>query len=340
MSKLGNLRMPAEWEPHAATWMSWPRRTSLSFPGKHWDRVIPEYLGLIRAIAESEPVYLNVKDEAEAESALRAIGTSHADQVRIYTIPTDEPWCRDHGPTFVLDDCGSRVAIDWVYNAWGGKYEPYDHDRDAALAMAESLDVTAIQPGIVVEGGALEADGNGHLLTTASCLLHPGRNPGLTRTSIETTLRETLGVHRVSWLAGEIPGDDTDSHIDTLARFASPRVILSAIDPEELEEIPGTLEGIEVVRLPDPPKMTWKGKDLPASYANFVITNSSVLVPGYGEASDRDASALLEDHFPSREIKIISSRELIFGLGSFHCLTQQLPAEQVGENQGCNNCSI
>lgn len=337
MSESCNFRMPGEWECHAATWLSWPRRSGLSFPDEHWDRARPEYLALVRRIAESEPVYLNVIDDAETEEVLKEIGSEHADRVHPFVIPTDEPWCRDHGPTFVLDPTGRRIAIDWDYNAWGEKYKPYDRDRDAALAMAKAVDAEVIRPAIVLEGGALEVDGRGHLLTTASCLLHPRRNPGHTREEIESIFRGSLGVDRISWLCGEIPGDDTDSHIDTFARFASPTVILSAVDPDELEETPGSLDGIEVIRLPDPPPVTWEGRPLPASYANFVITNRSVLVPGYEASSDQRAAAILREHFPSREIHILPSLELIYGLGSFHCLTQQLPAEQIGEDEGNND---
>ena len=333
-------RMPAEWEPQEAMWLSLPHRKGLSYPGAHLDRVYPEYLAFLHALAESGAVYLNVSSEAEEERIRRDIAESLQDQVRCFPIPTDEPWCRDHGATFVLEDDTEMLAIDWDYNAWGGKYEPYEKDAAAARRMAESRGIPCERPGIVLEGGALETNGSGHLLTTASCLLDPNRNLGRSREEIEIVLTRCLGGDTISWLEGSIPGDDTEGHIDTLARFVSPEVIVSAVSPQELVGGESVLDGVEILPLPTPAPLSWKGNPLPASYANFVIANRSVIVPAYGGDSDDRARAMLQEHFPDREVRLLSSRELIFGLGSFHCLTQQLPAEQVGKDEGRDDSGV
>lgn len=316
--------MPAEWEPHEATWLSLPRPDALSFPGEHWEKAAPEYFGLIRALAESEPVYLNVSSAEEEQQVLRELGSAERENVRFFPMPTDEPWCRDHGPTFVFDEDGERVAIDWTYNAWGGKYEPYDRDADAARAMAEQISVRVEKVDIVLEGGAIETDGASRLLTTASCVLNPNRNPGLNRETADNVFYEWLGADYVIWMNGEIPGDDTDSHIDTLARFVPGNVVASAVSKTQLLE-PGSEIDFEIVELPTPPAINWEGRPLPASYANFYIGNRVVLVPAYGGPADDDAVAILREHFPDREVRSLPSQELIFGLGSFHCLTQQVP---------------
>lgn len=325
--------MPAEWERHEATWLSWPSAAGLSYPGEHWERVREEYVALVRALAEAEPVYLNVRDPEEEEAARRAVGADLADRLRCFVVPTDEPWCRDHGPTFVRASDGSRVAIDWDYNAWGRKYEPFDRDEAAARGMAESVGIPVLRPGIVAEGGAIETDGSGHVLTTASCLLNENRNPGRSRGEIERVFRDVIGAERVTWLRGEIDGDDTDGHIDTLARFVSPGVVVSSVPRRALLEDPASLDGIEIVELPAPPRVDWEGSSLPASYANFVLAEGLVLVPGFGSGADGVAAAILREHFPEREVRVLPSCGLIYGLGSFHCLTQQLPAEDPGEDE-------
>lgn len=319
---MGRFRMPAEWEPHEATWVSWPRSDQLSYPGNHWERARPEYLAMVRTLAESEPVFVNVGSLEEERWIKENFARAELENLQCFPITTDEPWCRDHGPTFVLDEAGKRVAIDWTYNAWGEKYTPYDRDFSAARAMAEALGIPVEKPGIVAEGGAIESNGVGHVLTTASSLLNPNRNPDLAKEECEEVFRNWLGAEKVSWITGEIPGDDTDSHVDTLTRFVSSTAIVSAVP----------IEGLEAILLPHPPAISHERKPLPASYANFYIGNRTVLVPGYGSASDKEAVAILKEHFPDREVRSLSSRELIFGLGSFHCLTQQLPAEQVGED--------
>ncbi len=319
---MSQFRMPAEWEPHEATWVSWPRADQLSYPGNHWERARPEYLRMVRTLAESEPVFINVSSVDEERWLEENIGSSERGNLRFFPIETDEPWCRDHGPTFVLDGSGKRVALDWTYNAWGGKYKPYDRDAAAARSMADSVGIPVEHLAIVTEGGAIESNGAGQILTTASSLLNTNRNPHLEAGECEQIFRKWLGAETISWIAGEIPGDDTDSHIDTLTRFVTPDTIVSAVP----------VEGLDAILLPCPPSISCEGKPLPASYANFYIANQIVLVPGYGGPADDEAVAILAEHFPDREVRVLSSRELIFGLGSFHCLTQQLPAEEVGED--------
>jgi agmatine deiminase len=333
-------RMPAEWEPHAATWLSWPRRDGISFPGS-FNRVTPTLRKMVEALITSEPVCINVANrahEAEARTVLDGI-----DQARItfYRVPTDEPWCRDHGPIFLTRDEEPRLAVtDWGYNAWGGKYPPFDLDDVVPTRVAEQLALPVFNGPMILEGGSIDANGEGALLTTESCLLNPNRNPDLTRQQVEQNLRDYLGVTDIHWLSRGTEGDDTDGHIDNLARFVSRRSVLAVVeeDPDDfnyepLQENLARLRGIridgiplEIRTLPMPRKMLREDLRLPASYANFYIANECVLVPTYGDPNDGAGLEVISDAFPTRRIMGIDCQELIWGLGAFHCLTQQQPA--------------
>jgi agmatine deiminase len=333
-------RMPAEWEPHAATWLSWPRRDGISFPGA-FDRVLPALRAMVEALLTSEPVCINVCDESHEAEARAALGGGTLKGVTFYRIPTNEPWCRDHGPIFVTRKEEPRLAIvDWDYNAWGGKYPPCDLDDVVPTRVAEKLGgLPVFYPGMVLEGGSIDVNNAGALVTTESCLLNPNRNPTLPRTEIEQRLRDHLGVREILWLGDGIEGDDTDGHIDDLARFVAERTIVTVVEEnrddanyEPLQENLARLRAmkaggrpLEIITLPMPGRIVREGQRLPASYANFYIANKCVLLPTFADTSDAEAIDVLQRAFPSRRVTPIDCRELIWGLGAFHCLTQQQP---------------
>src|SRR5947208_4887883 len=228
--------MPAEWEPHAATWLSWPRREGISFPDS-FDRVMPTLRAMVKALIESEQVCINICNgahEAEAREVLRGLPM---ERISFQLVPTNEPWCRDHGPIFLTRDLDPKLAaVDWDYNAWGNKYPPFDLDEVAPTRVAEILDIPVFYPGMILEGGAIDVNGAGALLTTESCLLKKNRNPNLSRDEIERRLRDYLGVRDILWLGDGIAGDDTDGHIDDLARFVSEKTVITAIEENQSDE--------------------------------------------------------------------------------------------------------
>ena len=359
-------RMPAEWEPHAATWLSWPRRQGISFPGKGaYDKAVLAIAKMVHALADSDPVNVNVCDaahETDVKKTLTKVGAKHA-HVTFHHIEINEPWCRDHGPIFVTRKAAPKsLVLDWGYNAWGCKYPPFDDDDYVPTAVAEKLGLPVEYPGMILEGGSIDVNGDGLLLTTRSCLLNPNRNPDLKQSQIEQRLRDWLGVKEIIWLGDGIEGDDTDGHIDDIARFVSGDTIVCAFEEDEndpnyepLKANYGCLAGIatdvlsedgdddegadetpdrgdgmparfQVVKLPMPRKIVRDGQRLPASYANFYVANKVVLLPVFSDVNDRWAAAILEKAFPGRKVIGIDCRELIWGLGAFHCLTQQQPA--------------
>jgi agmatine deiminase len=333
-------RMPAEWEPHAATWLSWPRREGISFPDS-FDRVLPALRAMVEALVDSEQVCINVFNgahEAEARAILRGLPM---ERITFYRIPTNEPWCRDHGPIFLTRDRDPKLAItDWDYNAWGNKYPPFDLDEVVPRRVAEVLDVPVFYPRMILEGGSIDVNGVGALLTTESCLLNKNRNPNLSRHDIEQRLRDYSGVRDILWLGDGIAGDDTDGHIDDLARFVSERTVVTVVeedrDDENYEPLQKNLarlremkiekNNIEVITLPMPKKIVREGLRLPASYANFYTANTCVLLPTFADPADETAFSVLCEYLPTRRVVGIDCRELIWGLGAFHCLTQQQPA--------------
>ena len=335
-------RMPAEWEPHAATWLSWPRREGISFPGSY-DKVMPIFAKMVHALAESEPVHINVCDEAQEHEVRRVLSRAHArtSHVRYHRIPTNEPWCRDHGPIFVTRAEEPRTAVvDWDYNAWGWKYPPFDEDDVVPSRIGAELGLPVYSPGLVLEGGSIEVNGTGTLLTTRSCLLNPNRNPDFDQAAIEQRLRDYLGATHFLWLGEGIEGDDTDGHIDDLTRFIDRSTVLTVVEEEEADPNYQPLQDnlaalremqiedgtpLAVLELPMPRKIVRDGQRLPASYANFYIANKVVLLPVFADSHDKWAVAVLRKALPDRHIVSIDCRELIWGLGAFHCLTQQQP---------------
>jgi agmatine deiminase len=333
-------RMPAEWEPHTATWLAWPRSEGISFPDS-FDRVMPALRAMVEALVESEQICINVCNsahEAEARSVLCGLSTK---KITFYRIPTNEPWCRDHGPIFLTRDRDPKLAaVDWDYNAWGNKYPPFELDEVVPTRLAEILKLPVFYPRMILEGGSIDVNGTGALLTSESCLLNKNRNPNLSRDEIEKRLRDYLGVCDILWLRDGIAGDDTDGHIDDLARFVSERTVVTVVeenrDDENYEPLQENLArlrhmkirdlSIDILTLPMPKKIVREGLRLPASYANFYIANTCVLVPIFADPNDETALSVLRECFPGRRVIGIDCRELIWGLGTFHCLTQQQPA--------------
>ena len=336
-------RMPAEWEKHESTWLSWPHKEGISFPDAY-DSILPVLAKMVDALADSEPVNINVRDGDEEEE-VRAQLQKHkarAEHVRFRHIPTNEPWCRDHGPMFLTRDEEPRLAVvNWDYNAWGWKYPPFDEDDEVPGRVAEMLGTPTYKPDMVLEGGSIDVNGTGTLLTTTSCLLNPNRNPDLTKAEIEQRLKDFIAVKNVLWLGDGIEGDDTDGHIDDMTRFVSRDTVVTVIEEDEsdpnFEPLKANLtllremsiedgSPLKVHTLPMPGKIVKQGQRLPASYANFYIANKVILLPVFQDTGDAWASSVLQRAFPKRKVVAIDCRELIWGLGAFHCLTQQQPA--------------
>jgi agmatine deiminase len=336
--------MPAEWEPHEATWLSWPHKEA-SWPGA-FEHIPAIFVEITRHLTESELVRINVADEEVAgrvRSQLRNGGVN-LDAVRFHFNPTDDAWVRDHGPIYVVRDRDGkreRAINDWGYNAWGNKYPPYANDDIVPSRIAEEMGEALFKPGIVMEGGSLDVNGRGTLLTTEACLLNPNRNPHLNRDQIEKYLRDYLGVSHILWLGDGIAGDDTDGHVDDLTRFVSPDTVVTVIEDDPHDENFEVLQAnyerllrmkdehgnpLRVIELPMPGPVYFDGQRLPASYANFYIANKSVLVPAYRHENDEKACSILQKIFFDRQVIAIDCVELIWGLGSIHCVTQQQPA--------------
>jgi agmatine deiminase len=337
---------PAEWEKHSATWFSWPRPEGISFPDKY--QTVPENLARIfREIAPREKVRVNVPN-GNYERIVKEQLLEHdcpLTNIFFYHIPTNESWCRDHGPAFVVKRSAreKRIAIvDWDFNAWGGKYPPYDSDDAVPTRIAEHLKLPVFYPKIVMEGGAVDFNGQGTILTTTDCLLNKNRNPKLSKSQIEKYLRDYYGQKKICWLTGGIAGDDTDGHVDDLARFISPTKIVVGIEPDPKDENYRVLRDVrrqlnslrdqngkpfEIIEIPMPGVVEFDSQRLPATYVNFYFVNGALLVPTYrNRKNDRKALEILQSHLPRRKVIGIDCVELIWGLGAIHCLSQQQPA--------------
>jgi agmatine deiminase len=343
-----SLKMPAEWEPHEGTWLAWPHNQD-HWPGNF--APIPfVYAQIIRALAQSEKVFLCVNDPAMEINSREVLRQSQIEdelleRVIFFHIPTDASWSRDHGPIFVKDEKGKPIILDWVFNSWGAKYPPWNQDDDVPKHVARILELPLIEPGIVLEGGSIDVNGRGTLLTTEQCLLNRNRNPHLSRSQIEEKLNKYLGAANVLWLKEGIEGDDTDGHIDDIARFVNPTTIVCVVekngtdpnceilqrnyeDLKRMKDQDGSL--LNVVTLPMPDPVFYEGNRLPASYANFYIANRSVLIPIFHVPQDREAIEILQSLFPERNVIGIDCVDLVWGLGTIHCSTQQQPRFEIG----------
>lgn len=335
-------RMPAEWERHEATWVSWPHNRE-TWPGC-LERAETAMAEFVAALAEHERVRINVLGPDHQRHVSRILrGRVPPENVTWHGLPTDDAWIRDHGAVFVVRSAGSEplLALDFEYNAWGGKYPPYDLDRGIAGRMAAALGVTCRSSSVVLEGGSIDVNGAGAVLTTEQCLLNDNRNPGLDRAGIETVLADSLGAVHVVWLSAGIAGDDTDGHVDNLTRFVDRDTVVTAMEPNAADPNHAALQAnrdrlakarladsaaLEVIELPMPAPVFVGSRRLPASYANFYIGNEIVAVPVYGCAEDEQACGILGSSFPGRRIVPIDCTALAVGLGALHCLAQQVPA--------------
>jgi agmatine deiminase len=336
------LRLPAEWETHAATWLSWPYNPE-TWPGC-LDDAEQEFGALVRLLVESEPIGLLVQDAEHERHVRERLGPLGSDaRIGLHVVPSDDSWLRDTGPTFVLDGRGELLAIDWTFNAWGGKYPPWDRDNAVAATVARLAGARTLSPGLVVEGGALDVDGEGTLLATEPTLIDPARNPGRSREDLEERLSGLLGVRRVVWLPGGIDGDDTDGHVDDVARFVAPGRVVCARETHPPDPNHEVLEAclarlreardargrpLDVVEIPMPTPIEANGERLPASHTNFYISNFQVLVPVFGVPTDWTTLERLTPLFPDRRVIGVPCRALARGLGGVHCLTQQQPVSR------------
>lgn len=335
------LHFPAEFAPQRAMWLSWPHKEA-SWPGKI-DTIFPVYSQFIKIVAEGQRVCINVANaamKAFAEKHLNAVGADMS-QIDFYLHPTNDAWCRDHGPAFVVNyEKKTKAIVDWGYNAWGDKYPPYDLDDVIPTLIGEKLGLQVFHPGIVMEGGSVEFNGKGTLMTTKACLLNPNRNPHLNQDQIEQYLHDYYGAEHFLWLGDGIDGDDTDGHIDDLTRFVNEDTVVTVVEHnkddvnyEPLQEnlhLLNTLrlqdgKQLNVVELPMPAPLIFEDQPLPASYANFYIANKHVIVPTFRDKNDDKALDILQSVFPTRKVVGLDSTDLIWGLGSFHCLSQQEP---------------
>jgi agmatine deiminase len=336
------FRMPAEWEPQAAVWLSWPHKRS-TWPGRF--RPIPyAFAEIVRQISRFQKVRINCATPLQ-DRARRLCARAGADlaQVEFFNHPTNDTWCRDHGPIFVKHRRTGEVAVtDWVFNMWGDKYRPYDLDNRIPGRIARALGLRRFEHRLVLEGGSIDVNGAGLLLTSEQCLLNPNRNPHLSRGQIEQVLCDNLGVQQVLWVGEGIVGDDTDGHIDDITRFFKVDGFITCVEPNPRDANHHLLadnlarlrafrtpagKKFEIVELPMPKPMAVDGQRVPASYANFLVINGAVLVPQFRQKErDAEARVIIGDCFPGREIVPIDCADLIWGLGTLHCISQQQPA--------------
>ncbi len=339
--------MPPEWAAHKATWLSWPHRFE-TWPGK-FEPIPDVFINIAAWLSSSEEVHINVVDagmEQEVLTLFRNLVHQQLQRERIFLhrIPTNDAWCRDHGPNYVFrqkNGMTEKVIMNWEYNAWGGKYFSFHHDNALPEMIAALEQLPLVSPGMILEGGSIDVNGKGLLLTSEACLLNPNRNPSMSREQIERALGRYLGIEKVLWLGDGIVGDDTDGHVDDMARFVNETTVVIAVedDPEDenyeaLQENYRRLQRytdldgnpLKVVRLPMPLPVLHDGCRLPASYANFYIANSVVLVPTYRCPQDQRAIQILQEFFPKRNVVGIDCTDLVWGLGAIHCITHEEPS--------------
>jgi agmatine deiminase len=325
------MRTPAEWEPHERTLMGWPCRTEL------WRETIPQaradYASVANAIAAFEPVTMITNPGEDARAARAACAAA----VEIVELEIDDSWLRDSGPIYAFDEEGERIATHFRFNAWGEKFTPYDRDARVGRLIAEHLGDRVVESELVLEGGSVITDGAGTLLTTEQCLLHPSRNPSLSRLQIEAELRARLGVHRVVWLGrGLLEDRDTDGHVDLIAAFTAPgHVLLQTVDADNpnyenclINVARLHVAGLQVTELRHLPYAELDGELSAASYLNLYICNGAVIVPTTGAGSDEPALAVIASAFPDREVVSVPGLILAFGGGGPHCITQQVPVRR------------
>jgi agmatine deiminase len=336
------FHFPAEWEKHTATWLSFPHKEA-SWPGKI-ETIYKPYCQFIKTVSEGEFVCINVLDNAMQSLATRHLIDASVDlsKIKFYLHPTNDAWCRDHGPAFLINKKEQqKVIVDWHYNAWGNKYPPYDLDDVIPTLIGEKLGLQVFQPKIVMEGGSVEFNGAGTLLTSTCCLLNENRNPHLNQKKIEEYLHNYYGVENILWVDEGIIGDDTDGHIDDTIRFVNPDTVVTVVEENKNDDNYRLLQlnlkklskmrlqdgkQMNIIELPMPSAVICENQRLPASYANFYISNHAVVVPTYRDKNDDKALDIISNCFNDRKVIGIDSTDVIWGLGSWHCLSQQEPS--------------
>lgn len=336
--KAYKYQMPAEWTDHECTFVSWPVQESMCYP-EDYEKVCSAYREIIKAISEFEPVMIIVNPEE-----LRNVKESFYDpKIEFIPIRHNDAWIRDNGPTFLVDSEGNRAGVNWKFNAWGGKYAPWDLDDQVAPQILSHFDIRRFDAPLVIEGGSIHVDGEGTLLTTEECLLNTNRNPELTREDIEKYLKQYLNADRIIWLKKGLSGDETDGHIDNIACFAAPGKILIQVcdDPEDdnykiiqdnLEILKSATDAkgrnLEIIPIVQPPRAEYDGQRLTLSYLNFYFVNGGIILPVFGgkaSKTDQEAENTLKTIFPNRRIRKIDGTAVIKEGGNVHCITQQLP---------------
>lgn len=336
------FRMPAEWEEQEAIWLSWPHN-EITWPGKLLKEVENSYVEFVKALHAGQFIKLLVKDKSMKDKAKKMLSNAgvNISKVIFYRIPTVDAWIRDYGPTFLLSkDKKSKMMVKWEFNAWGGKYQDLMEDTKIPFEMNKHLKLEMLKAGFILEGGSIEVNGAGTLLTTEQCLLNKNRNPGLRKEEIEKMLKENLDVSNILWLKEGIVGDDTDGHIDDLARFVNKDTVVCAYEDDKADDNYEILKEnyealcrmktedgkpLKIMKLPMPGYVGDEEGRLPASYANFYIGNESVAVPVFGSANDKKALSVLEKSFPKHRVVGINCRAFVYGLGTLHCASQQEP---------------
>jgi agmatine deiminase len=333
---------PPEFGPHLATWLSWPHKEA-SWPGKI-HTIFPFYCKFVSSLSEHENVCINVNDETMKNFAIDCLSRENVDLSRIswYIHPTNDAWCRDHGPAFLVNPNAEvkKIIVDWNYNAWGNKYPPFELDDVIPTLIGQRLGIPVYHPGIIMEGGSVDFNGKGTVMTSESCLLNKNRNPQLTKRMVENYLCDYYGMEQVLWVKDGIVGDDTDGHIDDTVRFVNEDTVITVVeenlDDENYEILQRNLRDLNkmrllngkqlnIVEIPMPDEIIYEEQRLPASYANFYIANNLVVVPTYRSRKDEKVLDIIAHCFPDRKVIGIDSTEIIWGLGSFHCLSQQEP---------------
>ena len=332
--------MPAEWQKHDAIWLAWPYDPT-TFPDRV-ERVEATYVQIVKEIHESEEVNLFVIDEPTRKKAIAMFSKAaiNLDRVHIHVSDYADVWFRDYGPIFVRNPHHELAMIHWDFNSWGEKYETLLKDKEIPDVINKEMAIRCFKPGIVLEGGSIDVNGEGTLLTTEQCLLNSNRNPNLNKQKIEQYLSEYLGVCHFIWLKRGILGDDTDGHIDDLARFVSPSTIVCAFEDNENDADYDALKEnydllcqsedqngkpLRIIKLPMPKVVSDEGYRLPASYTNFYIGNTKVLMPIFDHPNDKKALAILQELFPTRKVIGICCKDLVYGFGTLHCISQQQP---------------
>ncbi len=337
--KTSGYYFPAEWEKHRATWLSFPLNDE-SWPGKMND-VYHAFFQFIKIISLSENVAINVHNQNLAKYVLETAETYNIDlsRLEIYIHPTNDCWCRDHGPAFLKNSTNEKLILNWKFNGWGDKY-PHDQDNQIPVRITDALKIPRIDVDLVMEGGSLDFNGQGSILTTKSCLINPNRNPGFSRHQIEKILINNYGADQILWLNEGIAGDDTDGHVDNITRFINNNSVITMIEEKKTDINYNVLKNnserlskfrlpnnnqLHIIEIPMPDPVMYKSERLPASYANFYITNDHVIVPTFQSEKDDKALEIIQNCFTGRKVIGIPSTVLVHGLGSFHCLSQQEP---------------